>query len=65
MHNDLAQMAKAKGIYRTLALCAILSPKPVKNEINKCPLQKDIHKPGEQAGAGNGEVKDKCMASPG
>lgn len=27
MHNDLAQISKAKGIYRTLALLSILSPK--------------------------------------
>ena len=31
MHNDLAQIAKARGIHRTLALLAILSPKPIVN----------------------------------
>jgi hypothetical protein len=35
MHNDLAQIAKAKGIHRTLALLAILSPKPILNENGK------------------------------
>ena len=28
MHNDLAQISKARGIYRTLALLSILSPMP-------------------------------------
>jgi len=32
MHNDLAQISKAKGIYRTLALLSILSPMP---DVNK------------------------------
>jgi len=35
MHKDLAQISKAQGIYRTLALLAILSHKLVKNETSK------------------------------
>jgi len=35
MPNDLAQIAKAKGIQRTLAMMAILSSEPVSTE--NCP----------------------------
>jgi len=64
MHNDLAQMAKAKGIYRTLALCAILSLKPVGNETNKCSLEKESHEAAKQVNVGHIDEKYECLASP-
>jgi hypothetical protein len=63
MHKDLAQISKAQGIYRTLALLSILSPKPAGNEISKFPPEKDTHKPDEQACAEDVSVNDECMAS--
>jgi len=64
MHNDLAQMAKAKGIYRTLGLLAILSPKPAMNKTSKCSLKKEGHEADKQVNAGDVGIKDKCMVSP-
>jgi hypothetical protein len=61
MYNDLAQMASAKGIYRTLAICAILSHKPVRNEISKYQPEKDTRKPDEQVCAEDVEVKNERM----
>ena len=48
MQKDLAQMAKAKGIYRTLDLWAMLSPKLVGKETSKCLLKEDSNKVGKQ-----------------
>ncbi len=48
MHNDLAQIAKAKGIHRMLGQLAILSLAPVRNEFTK-------HLPENQ----DGKVDDK------
>jgi hypothetical protein len=62
MHNDLAQIAKAKGIYRTLALLAILSPKPVGNENGKYSRKNESHTADEQANDGDVGVKDECIA---
>jgi hypothetical protein len=45
MHNDLARIAKAKGIYRTLSLMAILS-KPAATENGR-----DKHESAEQVSA--------------
>jgi len=44
MYNDLAQISKAKGIHRTLAILAILSSKPVINENGKRTQEKEENK---------------------
>jgi hypothetical protein len=48
MYKDLVQISKAKDIYRTLALMAILSPKPVEHETSKCETGKNSHTTEEQ-----------------
>jgi len=47
MHIDLAQMSKAPGIYRTLALLAILSHNPVGNVNNKYSAENKGHEAAE------------------
>ena len=64
MHKDLAQISKAQGIYRTLALYAILSTRLVKNETVKYSPEKEDHKADKQVNVGDVGVKDECMASP-
>ena len=64
MHKDLTQISKAQGIFRTMALLAILSHKPVGNETNKYSPKKDSHKTDGQINVGDVDVKDKCIASP-
>ena len=64
MHKDLAQISNAQGIYRTLALLAILSHKPVGNETNKYSPEKEDHKADKQVNVGDVGVKDECMVSP-
>jgi hypothetical protein len=59
MHSDLAQMSKAPGIYRTLALLAILSHKPVGNETNKYSMEKESPEAAKQVNVG----KYECLAS--
>lgn len=49
MHGDLAQISKAKGIYRTIALWTILSPKLGANENSRHLSQEEVNKLGEQA----------------
>ena len=39
MYNDLAQISKAKGIYRTLSLLAVLSAKHFSNGNSKPPIK--------------------------
>jgi len=41
MYTDLAQISKAKGIHRTLAILAILSSKPITNENGKASQKKE------------------------
>jgi hypothetical protein len=60
MYNDLVRMSKARGIYRTMTLLAILSHKPVGNETIKYPLEKDSHETAKQVNVG----KYECLASP-
>jgi hypothetical protein len=64
MHNDLAQMSKAKGIYRTLSLLAILSHKPVASGTNKYALEKESHEATKQVNVGHMGDKYECLASP-
>jgi hypothetical protein len=65
MHKDLAQISKAQGIYRTLALLAILSPKPIRHETSKYSPRRDSHKADEQVNVGDAGEKNECMVSPG
>jgi len=60
MHKDLAQISKAHGIFRTLALLAILSHKPAGSETNKYQLEKENHEAAKQVNVG----KYECLASP-
>jgi hypothetical protein len=64
VQKDLAQMAKAKGIYRTLDLWAMLSPKLVGGETSKCLPKKDSSKAGKQVNGGDVDVKYERLASP-
>jgi len=64
MHKDLAQISKAQGIYRTLALLAILSSKLVENETSKYSPEKNSYKADKQVNVCDVDVKDECMASP-
>ena len=64
MHKDLAQISKAQGIYRTLALLAILSPKLVKNETVKYSPEKEDHKADKQVNVGHVDEKYECLTSP-
>ncbi len=48
MFNDLAQIAKAKGIHQRLALMAILSAKPVTTENDKRKPVKQIVAPNRK-----------------
>jgi hypothetical protein len=64
MHSDLAQMSKAPGIYRTLALLAILSHKTIAHETSKYSPRKDSHKTDEQVNISDDDVKKECTVSP-
>jgi len=64
MHKDLAEMAKAKGIYQTLDLWAMLSPRLAGNATSKCLPEEDSNKAGKQVNGGDVDVKDECLASP-
>jgi hypothetical protein len=63
MYNNLVQIAKAKGIYRTLALCAILSPKPVGKETTKCSPKIHGRQTNKRVSVGDIGAGDKCLAS--
>lgn len=64
MYSDLARMSKAKGIYRTLALLAILSPKPIRHETSKYLPRRDSRKANEQVNISDAGVKKECTVSP-
>jgi hypothetical protein len=57
-------MSKAPGIYRTLALLAILSPKPVGNKISKYPPAKENNKANKQTKVGEVGVKINAWLRP-
>jgi hypothetical protein len=63
VHKDLVQISKAQGIYRTLALLAILSPKLGGNESGKHLPKEDSNKPGKQAYAGDIDKKVEYLSS--
>jgi hypothetical protein len=62
MYNDLAQISKAKGIHRTLAILAILSSKPVRNENGKHSPKNQSHPADKQANVGDTGLKDERVA---
>jgi hypothetical protein len=62
MYEDLAQISKARDIYRTLALLAILSPKPVAHENGKHSPRKDNHTTGEVVNVSAAGAEKGCMA---
>jgi len=64
MHKDLAQISKAQGIYRTLALLAILSPKLVKNGTSNYSPEKESRRADEQVNISDAGVKKECTVSP-
>jgi hypothetical protein len=64
MYKDLVHISKAQGIYRTLALWTILSPKLAGNESRKHLSQEDVvNKPGEQAYTAGTDKKVECLSS--
>jgi hypothetical protein len=63
MYKDLVQISKAQGIYRTLALWTILSPKLGGNESGKYLSQEDVNKPGEQTYTAGANTKVECLSS--
>jgi hypothetical protein len=64
MYRDLAQMSKARGIYRTLTLLAILSHKPIAHETNKYSMRRGSYKIDEQVDISDAGVKKGCVVSP-
>jgi hypothetical protein len=56
MYKDLAQISKARAIYRTLDLLAILSPKAAGHETGQHLPVKNDHKTGEQIDVGEAGV---------
>jgi len=59
MYGDLAQMSKSGGIYRTLALLAILSHKTVGNGKIKDTHKNESCVGDKQANVGDVGLKDK------
>lgn len=62
MYSDLSQIAKAKGIHRTLAILAILSSKPIRNENIKQLQKNQSHKADKQANVGDTSLKDERLS---
>jgi hypothetical protein len=61
MHNDLAQISKARDIYRTLSLLAILSTKPAGNENGEHPERSESHKADKRFSTVDACIKDKRL----
>lgn len=59
MYKDLAQISKAKAIYRILALVAILSPKEAGHETGQHLPVKNSHKTDEQINLSDAGVTKK------
>ena len=64
MYGDLAQMSKAGGIYRTLALLAILSHRPVGNKKSNHLHKNESLMADKKANVGNVGVEDERIALP-
>jgi len=65
MYNDLTQIAKAEGIYRTLAISSILSNKLAADKNGKYSQQGKSYTKDEQLYVEDTIIKDKCTAIPG
>lgn len=61
MYKDLAQISKAKDIYRTLDLLAILSPKAAGHETSQYSPRKNSHKTDEQVDISDAGVTKKSI----
>jgi hypothetical protein len=59
MYKDLSQISKAKDIYRTLDLLAILSPRSPRHETGQYSQPKQGHNWGEQADFSDADVTQK------
>jgi hypothetical protein len=64
MYSDLAQISKSTGIYRTLALWTIISPKLGGNGNGRHPLQGAADRLSEQSFTVNTNKKAKDLSSP-
>jgi hypothetical protein len=64
MANVLAQMAKSKGIYLTLSLWSMLSPRLARNETSKCLPEEHSNKAVEQDERDDVDVKGESIVSP-
>jgi hypothetical protein len=62
MYRNLAQISKAQGIYRTLDLLAILSPKQVGHETVKYAPRKNSDKTDEQVDITDSGVTKKIIS---
>jgi len=63
MYKDLVHISKAQGIYRTLALWTILSPKLGGNESGEHLSKGPAKKPGEQTYIAGSDKKVECLSS--
>jgi hypothetical protein len=64
MANDLTQMARSKGIYLTLSLWSMLSPKLAGNESSKGLPKDHGNGVGKQGDAEDVDGKDESLGSP-
>jgi hypothetical protein len=64
MANILAQMARSKGIYLTLSLWSMLSPRLAGNETSKCLPEEHSDKVVKQGDGEDVDVKDESIVSP-
>jgi hypothetical protein len=61
MYKDLAQISKAKDIYRTLDLLAILSHKGAGHETVKCEPGRNNYKTDEQVDISDAGITKKSI----
>jgi len=61
MYKDLAQISKAKDIYRTLDLLAILSAKIAGHETSQYSPEKNSHKTDKQVDTSDAGVTKKSI----
>jgi hypothetical protein len=64
MANDLPQVPRSKGIYLTLSLWPMLSPRLAENETSKCLAKERSNEVGKQGDAEDVDAKDESIVSP-
>lgn len=64
MANVLTQIARSKGIYLTLSLWSMLSPKLAGNEISKRLTEEHRNKAVKQVDGEDVEVTEESIVSP-